>query len=66
MDKKPACVWYAGLDKAGALQFDVRVDLPVGVPSAHAVPLHHEMRQPTGARIAPALTILPKARRWEE
>ena len=41
MDKKPACVWYAGLDKAGALQFDVRVDLPVSPSSAHAVWLHH-------------------------
>ena len=56
MDKKPACVWYAGLDKAGALQFDVRVDLPVGVPSAHAASLHHERDVPAdwGAHLAGA------------
>ena len=29
MDKKPACVWYAGLDKEGALKFDVKVPLQV-------------------------------------
>lgn len=32
MDKKPACCWYAGLDKQGALQFDVRVPLQVSHP----------------------------------
>ncbi len=31
MDKKPACVYYAGLDKEGKLQFDVRVNLKEGV-----------------------------------
>ncbi len=32
MDKKPACVWYAGLDKEGALKFDVKVPLQVCIP----------------------------------
>ena len=32
MDKKPACCWYAGLDKQGTLQFDVRVPLQVSHP----------------------------------
>ena len=31
IDKQPAAVWYAGLDKDGQLQFDVRVDLKEGV-----------------------------------
>jgi len=32
MDKKPACVWYAGLDKEGTLKFDVKVSLQVSPP----------------------------------
>lgn len=32
MDKKPACVWYAGLDKEGVLKFDVKVPLQVSLP----------------------------------
>ena len=31
IDKQPAGVHYAGLDKDGKLQFDVRVDLQEGV-----------------------------------
>ena len=65
MDKKPACVWYAGLDKAGALQFDVRVDLPVSSSQACAESLHHKREVPAdwGAHCAELwlvqLTFLP-------
>ena len=41
MDKKPACCWYAGLDKAGALQFDVRVPLQVSHPSPELMCSRH-------------------------
>ena len=34
MDKKPACVWYAGLDKEGVLKFDVKVPLKVSLSPA--------------------------------
>ena len=51
MDKKPPCVWYAGLDKEGELQFDVRVDLKEGV-------MMHDMAI-TQARLLKTLGFLP-------
>ena len=61
MDKKPACVWYAGLDKAGALQFDVRVDLPVSSsPPVLHLCIITERRPYTAAHIVPGFGSCPE------
>ena len=60
MDKKPACVLvrWAGQGK-GALQFDVRVDLPVSSSPGHAASLHHElMCQPIDCSAHPCQVMI--------